>query len=70
MQRYLINKYSHQHKIDVPVDNERNMLIKLWDQRRSMQIKEISEEVRDKVSMYGIMNSIWKQKELMIKIET
>lgn len=31
MQRYLINKYSHQHKIDIPIDNERNMLIKLWD---------------------------------------
>ena len=35
-----------------------------------MQVSEINEEVRDKVSIYGIMNSIWKQKELMIKIDS
>lgn len=46
------------------------MLIKLWDQRRSMAVTEVSEEIRDKASIYGIINSHWKQKEYMIKIET
>lgn len=37
--RYLISKYSNLHNIIIPQDEERNMLIKLWDNRRSQSYK-------------------------------
>lgn len=69
LMRYIISKYSNLHKIDIPQDEERNMLIKLWDRRRAMGYKQIIGEIRQRVSMFGIFMGRWKLKEVMIKME-
>tara|TARA_B110000285_G_C14607852_1_gene373581 strand:+ start:212 stop:538 length:327 start_codon:yes stop_codon:yes gene_type:complete len=45
------------------------MLIKLYENRRTLTIQEITDEIRQNVSIYGIFNGYWKQKEMLIKIE-
>jgi hypothetical protein len=46
------------------------MLIKLYENRRTLSIKDITDEIRQNVSIYGIFNGYWKQKEMLIKIES
>jgi hypothetical protein len=67
--RFIISKYSNLHGITIPQDEERNMLIKLWDRRRSLSYKQIIGEIRQRVSMFGIFMGRWKLKEVMIKME-
>lgn len=45
------------------------MLIKLYENRRTLSVQEITDEIRQNVSIYGIFNGYWKQKEMLIKIE-
>ena len=67
--RFLVNKYNQKYKVEIPQENERNMLIKLYENRRTLSIQEITDEIRQNVSIYGIFNGYWKQKEMLIKIE-
>lgn len=36
--RFLVNKYNQKYKVEIPQDNERNMLIKLYENRRTLTI--------------------------------
>jgi len=66
-----VNKYARNenYSVKVPQDQERNMLIKLFDNRRSMTIKQLAADIRKNVSIFGIFNQSWKHKEMLIKIE-
>ena len=68
--RFLINKYSKKYNVVIPQDNERNMLIKLFENRRTKTEKELFADIRKNVSIFGIFNQSWKHKEMLIKIET
>lgn len=69
--RFLVNKYAKNDNftVKIPQDQERNMLIKLFDTRRSMTIKQLALDIRKNVSIFGIFNQTWKHKEMLIKVE-
>ena len=57
------------YEIKVKFTKHEQRMVNLFDKRRSMTLVDITKQIRNRVSIYGIYNSASKQKEVILNFE-
>ena len=66
---YIINLYVPKYNIKVQLSTHEQRMLALFDKRRSMTLIEITEQIRSRVSIFGIYKSACKSKEQILNFE-